>query len=74
MLTIQKMDAHFKNTFENFYNVGIEKIAGLVHAARGALELFEDPSCRFYNKAFDPSKRVILYCAGRVRAASAGKP
>jgi rhodanese-related sulfurtransferase len=45
------------------------KIQGSVHAIRGGLELFADPACPFYNPAFHPAKRIIVYCAGGSRSA-----
>lgn len=45
------------------------KIAGAVHAPRGMLEFYADPSLPYYKPAFDKSKRIILYCASSGRSA-----
>ena len=49
------------------------KIAGAVHVSRGMLEFRADPELPSYDKAFDKSKSVILYCASGGRSALAGK-
>lgn len=49
------------------------KIAGAVHVSRGMLEFRADPELPSYDKAFDKSKTVILYCASGGRSALAGK-
>ncbi|MGT2504060.1 rhodanese-like domain-containing protein [Bradyrhizobium guangxiense] len=49
------------------------KIAGAVHVSRGMLEFRADPELPSYDKAFDRSKNVILYCASGGRSALAGK-
>jgi rhodanese-related sulfurtransferase len=45
------------------------KISGSVHAPRGMLEFYADPSSPYYKKEFDPSKRIILHCASGGRSA-----
>jgi rhodanese-related sulfurtransferase len=45
------------------------KIAGSVHAPRGMLEFYADPSSPYYKKEFDPSNRIILHCASGGRSA-----
>lgn len=47
------------------------KISGSVHAPRGMLEFYADPSSSYYKKEFDPSKRIILHCASGGRSALA---
>lgn len=49
------------------------KIAGAVNVSRGMLEFRADPESPYYDKAFDKSKSVILYCASGGRSALAGK-
>jgi rhodanese-related sulfurtransferase len=49
------------------------KIAGAVNVSRGMLEFRADPESPYYDKAFDKSKNVILYCASGGRSALAGK-
>ena len=49
------------------------KIPGAVHAPRGMLEFWVDPSSEYHRDVFDPGKRYILYCAGGGRSALAAK-
>jgi len=46
-------------------------IAGAVHAPRGMLEFFADPTSAYFRPEFDPSRRTILYCASGGRSALA---
>ena len=46
-------------------------IAGAVHAPRGMLEFYADPSSPYHRSEFDPSARTILYCASGGRSALA---
>ncbi len=46
-------------------------IPGSVHAARGMLEFYADPTSTFHRPEFDPSKRVVLHCAYGGRSALA---
>jgi rhodanese-related sulfurtransferase len=48
-------------------------IAGAVHAPRGMLEFYADPASPYHRDEFDPSRRVILYCASSGRSALAVK-
>ena len=47
------------------------KIAGAVHAPRGMLEFYADASLPSHLEAFDPSRRIILYCGSGSRSALA---
>jgi rhodanese-related sulfurtransferase len=47
------------------------KIPGAVHAPRGMLEFYADPSSAYHRAEFDPGKRVILHCASGGRSALA---
>jgi rhodanese-related sulfurtransferase len=49
------------------------KVAGALHVSRGMLEFRADPASPFHDKAFDPARPVILYCASGGRSALAGK-
>jgi rhodanese-related sulfurtransferase len=49
------------------------KVQGAVNVSRGMLEFRADPQSPYYDKALDPSKTVILYCASGGRSALAGK-
>lgn len=46
-------------------------IAGAVAAPRGMLEFWADPTSSYHRAEFDPSRRVILQCAGGGRSALA---
>lgn len=48
-------------------------IAGAVHAPRGMLEFHADPTSPYHNKEFEPSRRVLLYCASGGRSALAAE-
>ncbi|MBX2963085.1 MAG: rhodanese-like domain-containing protein [Cyclobacteriaceae bacterium] len=47
------------------------RIEGAVHAPRGMLEFYADPSMPYYKPEFDKSKRIILHCASGGRSALA---
>ncbi len=49
------------------------RIPGSVHAPRGMLEFWVDPTSEYHRSVFDPSKRYVLYCAGGGRSALAAK-
>jgi rhodanese-related sulfurtransferase len=49
------------------------KVAGAVHVNRGLLEFRADPTAPTHDKAFDPARPVIVYCASGGRSALAGK-
>ena len=49
------------------------KVQGARHVSRGMLEFRADPDSPSHDKAFDPNKTVIVYCASGGRAALAGK-
>jgi rhodanese-related sulfurtransferase len=46
-------------------------IPSALHAPRGMLEFWADPSSPYHRPEFDPSRRVILYCASGGRSALA---
>ncbi|MEZ5606690.1 MAG: rhodanese-like domain-containing protein [Burkholderiaceae bacterium] len=46
-------------------------IAGAVHASRGMLEFYADPSSPYHKPELDPQQRVILHCASGGRSALA---
>ena len=46
-------------------------IAGAVHAPRGMLEFYADPSTPYHRSEFDPNQRIILHCASGGRSALA---
>ena len=57
--------------FRELYPKG--KIPGAVHAPRGMLEFWVDPSSEYYRDVFEPEKRYVLYCAAGGRSALAAK-
>lgn len=46
-------------------------IEGAVHAPRGMLEFWADPSSPYHRAELDPARRTILYCASGGRSALA---
>ena len=48
-------------------------IAGSVHAPRGMLEFYADPSSAYHRPEFDTARRTILYCASGGRSALAAR-
>jgi rhodanese-related sulfurtransferase len=46
-------------------------IPGAVHAPRGMLEFYADPTSPYHKKEFDPARRVVLHCASGGRSALA---
>jgi rhodanese-related sulfurtransferase len=48
-------------------------IPGAVGAPRGMLEFHADPGSPYHIEAFDPERRVIVYCAAGSRSALAAR-
>lgn len=46
-------------------------IPGAVHAPRGMLEFYADPTSPYHRAELDPERRIILYCASSGRSALA---
>ncbi|HET7037150.1 MAG TPA: rhodanese-like domain-containing protein [Thermomicrobiaceae bacterium] len=46
-------------------------IPGSVHASRGMLEFYADPSSPYHRAEFEPNRRIILHCASGGRSALA---
>src|SRR3954466_3198197 len=46
-------------------------IPGAIHAPRGMLEFYADPTSAYHRPEFDPNRRTILYCASGGRSALA---
>ena len=44
-------------------------IPGSIHAPRGMLEFYADPSLPYHKAEFDPNRRIILHCASGGRSA-----
>ncbi len=47
------------------------RIEGSIHAPRGMIEFYADPSMPYYKPEFDKTKRIILQCASGGRSALA---
>lgn len=47
------------------------KISGSVHAPRGMIEFYADPTLPYHKPEFDKGKRIILHCASGGRSALA---
>ncbi len=48
-------------------------IPGAIHAPRGMLEFYADPSLPYHKDELQPDKRIILHCASGGRSALAAK-
>ena len=48
-------------------------IPGSLHASRGMLEFHADPESPAHIRAFDPTKKIVLYCGTGGRSALAAK-
>lgn len=46
-------------------------IPGAIHAPRGMLEFWADPTSPYHRGEFDPERRTLLYCASGGRSALA---
>jgi rhodanese-related sulfurtransferase len=46
-------------------------IPGSIHAPRGMLEFYADPTSAYHREELDPERRIILHCAGGGRSALA---
>ena len=44
-------------------------IPGAIHAPRGLLEFYADPSCPLHRRELDPARRVVLFCTAGSRSA-----
>ena len=49
------------------------RIPGAVHAPRGMLEFWVDPSSPYFKSALAPEQRLVLFCAAGWRSALAAK-
>lgn len=48
-------------------------IPGAIHAPRGMLEFWADPTSVYHRAEFDPNRRVVLHCASGGRSALAAE-
>jgi rhodanese-related sulfurtransferase len=49
------------------------KVPGAVHAPRGMLEFWIDPSSPYFKPVFGEDKKYVFFCAGGLRSALAAK-
>ena len=56
---------------EEIRNSGL--IPGAIHAPRGMLEFYADPTSPYHRAEFNPERRTILYCASGGRSALAAE-
>jgi rhodanese-related sulfurtransferase len=49
------------------------KIPGAVHAPRGLLEFYADPSAPYHKPALASGKRLVVYCGSGARSALAAR-
>jgi rhodanese-related sulfurtransferase len=68
---LERGDALFVDLRESNEREEQGAIPGAVHAPRGMLEFWADPTCSYHREEFDPNRRVILHCGGGGRSALA---
>ena len=68
---IERGDAVLVDLREPNERVEQGAIPGAVHAPRGMLEFWADPTSSYHRPEFDPNRRVILHCASGGRSALA---
>ena len=68
---LEQRDALFVDLREPSEREEQGAIPGAVHAPRGMLEFWADPTSSYHRAEFDPNRRVILHCAGGGRSALA---
>jgi rhodanese-related sulfurtransferase len=67
----ERGDALFVDLRESSERQEHGAIPGAVHAPRGMLEFWADPTSSYHRAEFDPNRRIILHCAGGGRSALA---
>ncbi len=70
---IESGDATLVDLRESEERQATGSIPGAVHAPRGMLEFYADPSLPYHKEELDPDKRVILHCASGGRSALAAQ-
>lgn len=68
---LQRGDALLVDLREPGERVESGSIPGGVHAPRGMLEFYADPTSAYHRPEFDPDRRTILYCSSGGRSALA---
>ena len=70
---IQRGDVLLVDIRESEERVQNGVIRGAVHAPRGMLEFYADPSSPYHRAEFQPARRIILQCASGGRSALASQ-
>jgi rhodanese-related sulfurtransferase len=70
---VGKDDVVFVDVREGAELAAQGKIPGAVHAARGHLEFYADPSAPFHKPELGSGKRLVLYCGSGGRSALAAR-
>jgi rhodanese-related sulfurtransferase len=66
-------DVVFVDVREGAELATLGKIPGAVHAPRGHLEFYADPSAPYHKPELGSGKRLVVYCASGGRSALAAK-
>ena len=70
---VQQSDAVLVDLREPEERAASGAIPGAIHAPRGMLEFYADPTLPYHREGFDPDRRMILHCASGGRSALAAK-
>jgi rhodanese-related sulfurtransferase len=70
---VGKVDVVFVDVREGAELAAQGKIPGAVHAARGHLEFYADPSAPFHKPELGSGKRLVVYCGSGGRSALAAR-
>jgi rhodanese-related sulfurtransferase len=70
---VGKDDVVFVDVREGAELAAQGKIPGAVHAARGHLEVYADPSAPFHKPELGSGKRLVVYCGSGGRSALAAR-
>jgi rhodanese-related sulfurtransferase len=70
---VGKDDVVFVDVREGAELAAQGKIPGAVHAARGHLEFYADPSAPFHKPELGSGKRLVVYCGSGGRSALAAR-
>jgi rhodanese-related sulfurtransferase len=68
---LQRGDALLVDLREPGERVETGSIPGAIHAPRGMLEFYADPTSAYHRAEFNPDRRTILFCASGGRSALA---
>jgi rhodanese-related sulfurtransferase len=70
---VGKDDVQFVDVRDGAELASQGKIPGAVHAPRGLLEFYADPSAPYHKPELASGKRMVVYCASGGRSALAAK-